>query len=400
MSQPWFRRLWIIQEFILAKEDPVVHIGRHVARWPDLLYAIKGSQEAAKAVAYKHSETLGTLDEEFARLEHDIFRSIRPLEGLNTMRYEGGRNRSLSWWLAKSSPSQATDDRDKIYGLLGVCQFLVTDPIVADYAKSLLQVLAEATVVEIIEESPGYYLELPFSPHIQSNDIAHKPSWMLGFHRNEFNKTGEVEKLPLHEKKRRNGLVRLSEDCQTLFTQGRYVGTILAVLSCQTIADEISHDTTSIPATLYEFYHRVLKPLNITPQRLSDVLRSIYGLNNNLNDFTTHLLATENEYCPESVKMDDFDAHNNDNLGLGCRCLIVTKEGDLALTWHPDTVGIQAGDIIANLFGYNVPFILRTSKKASVHVMLNAVQFEGHPSFYSYNWMRPEAGHQDEYALV
>jgi hypothetical protein len=26
ISSPWFRRVWIIQEFVLAKRDPVVHI--------------------------------------------------------------------------------------------------------------------------------------------------------------------------------------------------------------------------------------------------------------------------------------------------------------------------------------------------------------------------------------
>jgi hypothetical protein len=85
----------------------------------------------------------------------------------------------------------------------------------------------------------------------------------------------------------------------------------------------------------------------------------------------------------------------------GCsQTLIVTEEGDLGMTRHVDQVGLLAGDIVVNLFGYNVPFILRPFKEAQLHVMLNIAQFEDDAGSLGYDWIRFEGEGGKEYALV
>ena len=307
------------------------------------------------------------------------------------MRNEGERHRSLSWLLQHSRPSQATDPRDNVYGLLGICHFSEADPIVPDYTKSLLQVLAEATVVEIIEESPEIYLTdfNPFPPKAFGPDV-HTPSWIMSFNRIDL-QDREYKKPSSKSRERRDGLVRLSEDHQTLFTQGRYVGTISAVLSCpSTPSNKEINDARSMAAKVYDFYHRVLKASNITPQRLYYLLVFNHRLDRGLNDFITCLLGTVDDFI-------DMVVENGTKLLADHRSLMTTQEGDLALTWHGYCVELEVGDVVANLFGYNIPFILRPLEfRASVYRMVNVASFEGHRQR---SWLQLEAGQVEEYAI-
>lgn len=396
-SQPWFHRLWIIQEFILAKTDPVVHVGRHSTTWPDLFYAV----------------------EEYHRHYNGIHRDFhgRPLSPvamrkLNQMRYGSGRKRRLSWWLAYSTNFRATDSRDNIYGLLGVCDFQVADPIVPDYSKSFQQVLAETTVVEIIEESPEFYLEFPlplgpvitFLGHMKTlDDDPYQPSWSLNQSIIESRppRGWEPLVLSLEERKRRNSLLRLSEDNRTLFTQGRYVGTISAVFPCSRLRDDYDETVRGV-TELYKFYHRVLKPIDITPQRLYELVRPTSKIYGDSKEFATYLSGVGNKFHLE-VRIMEIDImerrYTKDDSG-GPQTLIVTEEGDLGITWHQDHIGLQAGDIVVNLFGYNVPFILRPCREAQVHLMLNVAQFEAKMRQYPYDWIQFEGEGGEEYALI
>ena len=389
MSSPWFRRIWIIQEFVLAKGDPVVHIGRHRARWHDFFYAIQGSHYAIHNKNY--SEIMRTLGVDFFNISVDIQDRALSIWTFNRMRNEGERHRSLSWLLQHSHPSQATDPRDNVYGLLGICHFSEADPIVPDYTKSLLQVLAEATVVEIIEESPEIYLTdfNPFPPEAFGPDVR-TPSWIMSFNRIDL-QDREYKKPSSKSRERRDGLVRLSEDHQTLFTQGRYVGTISAVLSCpSTPSNKEINDARSMAAKVYDFYHRVLKASNITPQRLYYLLVFNHRLDRGLNDFITCLLGTVDDFI-------DMVVENGTKLLADHRSLMTTQEGDLALTWHGYCVELEVGDVVANLFGYNIPFILRPLEfRASVYRMVNVASFEGHRQR---SWLQLEAGQVEEYAI-
>ncbi|RYO15162.1 hypothetical protein AA0111_g11768 [Alternaria arborescens] len=387
-SQPWFRRLWIIQEFILAREDPVIHTGRHVARWLDFFYAIKMSRACWV---------------NFRRGVKGVYPQLFAMEDFWKMRHTGTKKKkTLMWWLSCSFDSGATDNRDKIYGLLGICDFQVADPIIPDYSKSFQQVLAETLVVDILERSPVRYLERPLTPIVAFDRDLHRPSWL--FDEEGFRWSPEMRRpliLSSNERKRRNSLLRLSEDGRTLFTQGRYIGTISAVLSCVTTGDD-SKEKARLVAELCEFYHKVLKPINITPQRLFELVRPNNKTYGDSNEFAAHLSGVGNE-APSNIEIREFGSMKRqlckDDPGCS-QTLIVTEEGDLGMTWHVDQVGLQAGDIVVNLFGYNVPIILRPSERAQVHVMLNIAQFDSRMGSYGYDWVRFEDVGREEYVLI
>ncbi|RYN45573.1 hypothetical protein AA0114_g8981 [Alternaria tenuissima] len=387
-SQPWFSRLWIIQEFILARQDPLIHIGQHVARWLDFFYAIKTSRLCW---------------EDFQRGVKGVYPQLFVLEDLWKMRYIGTKKKkNLMWWLSHSFDSHATDSRDKIYGLLGICDFQVADPIVPDYSKSFQQVLAETLVVDIIETSPERYLCQRLTPIVALDEDLCRPSWLLNESSFAFPLSDRRHLiLSLDERKRRNSLLRLSEDGRTLFTQGRYIGTISAVLSCVTTGDDYD-EKARLVAELCEFYHKVLKPIDITPQRLYELVRPNNKTYGDANEFAAHLSGVGNEF-PSKIEIIEFGDMDRsickDDPGCS-QTLIVTEEGDLGMTRHVDQVGLQAGDIVVNLFGYNVPFILRPFKEAQLHVMLNIAQFEDDAGSLGYDWIRFEGEGGKEYALV
>jgi hypothetical protein len=384
-SQPWYGRLWIIQEFILAKEDPLIHIGRHVARWLDFFNAIKISQEHWKYAQYGIK---------------NVYCYPLALDKLWEMRYLRKTKKSLMWWLSYSFDFHATDSRDNIYGLLGICDFQVADPIVPDYSKSFQQVLAETLVVDIIEESPERYLHCPLT-HIRvlGYDFR-RPSWLLdgsSIMSRPPRMRGPLI-LSLEERKRRNGLLRLSGNGRTLFTQGRYIGTIATALSYVPRRIFPKYDQTLGAPELFEFYHKILKPISITPQRFLELLESHGASYFGSGDFVSYFAEVETFHR-------DIEVIGNGQAegAIGSsRTLVVTEEGHFAMTWHEDPVGIRAGDVVVNLFGYNVPFILRPLRGGETHVMLNVAQFEGVRTYDGddYDWVRFEGEGGEEYALI
>ncbi|CAN9451396.1 unnamed protein product [Alternaria alternata] len=167
----------------------------------------------------------------------------------------------------------------------------------------------------------------------------------------------------------------------------------------------IGHDhdkTARIVAELYEFYHKVLKPIDITPQRLYELVGPKNRTYDDSNEFAAHLSGLGND-SPPKIEVIEFGIGKGQFFkeNPGCsQTLIVTEEGDLGMTRHVDQVGLQAGDIVVNLFGYNVPFILRPLKGGEMHVMLNVAQFEAKMGQYPYDWIQFEGEGGEEYALV
>jgi hypothetical protein len=65
--------------------------------------------------------------------------------------------RALYLCLFTSQSAMATEPRDKVFGLLGICDFASSEPLIADYSKTVQQVFTNATIVSIRE-----YLSYPF----------------------------------------------------------------------------------------------------------------------------------------------------------------------------------------------------------------------------------------------
>jgi hypothetical protein len=326
------------------------------------------------------------------------------LFALDRIRSWSDNHRGLYWCLVISQHAIATDPHDKVYGLLGLCNFQVTEPITAEYLKSLQHVLAEATVISILEECAFPYLDPKIQPVGAFAKRVYGSSWVIDFpsmpRSYDFDAVFNSE-LGMEERERRRGSVHLSADCQTLYVYGRYVGTV-----CETQHQPGSwhsihkSDHHHIPGTaIYAFYHSVLKARGITPRTLSHTLRM-----NNPND------DEDTDYFDSLLHgSKDMFHHPLCNEG-GHRVLLVTEEGHLGISFHTDPASyIPVDSILVCLFVTAVPFILAPVAGAQSYEMINVAYVLGYgdqildaPYLYSSHdtWIDFAAEGGREYAII
>jgi hypothetical protein len=274
---PWFRRLWIIQEFALASSKTMI-LGDRVTNSKDFFSAIRNciqiSIDYSSLSASDHKQQ-GQLIKHF-----DMFMEI---EG-NVLKNEAIT--LYEAWLL-SQYFMATDPRDKIYGLLGIVKFHVTQPMIPDYSKAWPQVLAEATMVMISEEGLFPYMirGFVFPSTEQPKEGYRMPSWVLDLsQRIRSDVIENVEdyskysghKLDSEGTERRRRSLRLSEDFRTLYKHGWHVGTIkrICVFTFDLAMEGYWEHRRELGAGLHDFYHQVLKPKGVAPNHLYEAIKS------------------------------------------------------------------------------------------------------------------------------
>ncbi|CAN9280135.1 unnamed protein product [Alternaria alternata] len=138
---PWFRRLWIIQELLLASSQPKFMIGDCVVTSSDLFTALKGVLSVLSQDRYsyrlKREQTtpgLGTLPRSSTSQAMGPNQSFHHLLMLHKMleSFLDSGGASLYEYSVLSRYAMATDSRDRIYGLLGIVKSYVAEPIVPD----------------------------------------------------------------------------------------------------------------------------------------------------------------------------------------------------------------------------------------------------------------------------
>jgi hypothetical protein len=407
VTLPWFSRLWVIQELALAGTEPIVLISSLTVRWSDLadttddILIIRWSEM---------SDDIGLLDQ----FELGMSR----IHALDMIRSGSHSHQGLYWCLIISKRVIATNPRDKVYGLLGLCDFRASEPIVPDYSKSLQHVLAEATVVSILEESAFPYLDITIRP-AGAFDRTHwsNPSWMIDFTSCDFCDYDEVYNAGLNKKERedRRGSAHLSMDYRTLYAHGRYVGTV-----CETQNSSWSGGWTDRgfrdPTTnteIYDFYHNILKPRGITGLTLMHAI--FLGLDTDARPkhFASLLLGSRDLFrldmpwhvdgSHEIISMDTRWRAE------GGRDLFVTTEGHLGISLHENCKHIPIGAVLVCLFGIEVPFILAPVPGTQSHEMINVAYVPGYGDQildYPYEhslektWIDFAAEGGQEYAIV
>ena len=178
-SRPWFSRVWVIQEMALAKQDPVVMCGYDTVPWS----VFTG---AWTALAPKFYEDWGTTrtktgdgqDEDetvevMAKRNFDILDDLR-----KSVQSHGGED--LSALLLVSHISEATDDKDQIYALLGLLRQDDWWAFAFDYRKPTSRIFAEA-VAHIFAKGRGPHFLSSTVLHSGTSRIVDLPSWVPDF---------------------------------------------------------------------------------------------------------------------------------------------------------------------------------------------------------------------------
>jgi hypothetical protein len=148
-TQPsWSERGWVVQEAILAAQDPVVCI--HDLEIP-----------AAQFVTYAP--------------EVPIFEKIRTLLNYRDLPDE---ERTLFHLSRLMSNTNVTDPRDKIYSMLGIMSAAESRLITPDYSSDLAQVYQQATFASIAANQSLAILSLISG---SDEEQTHYPSWVVDF---------------------------------------------------------------------------------------------------------------------------------------------------------------------------------------------------------------------------
>ncbi|TGO33079.1 hypothetical protein BHYA_0268g00060 [Botrytis hyacinthi] len=131
LKNPFWTRLWIIQEVALAK-NPIVHCGSHSISFDDLIFGIR------------YASSCGTHYSVASGEDHWLNEYSYGIKGLVHSRVSVATNKSLllSDVLEIIGPHiLVTDPRDRIYGLLGLAD---SCDIIPDYTLSKNQVYTQA----------------------------------------------------------------------------------------------------------------------------------------------------------------------------------------------------------------------------------------------------------------
>ena len=358
MALPWFRRLWIIQEMALARKDPLLLLDSLCIQWTDLFQA---ATELLGGQSFQRSDLIFPMSEGWTRLA-----------ALHQIRKDRNSHRGLYWCLVMAQAAIATDQRDRVYGLLGLCDFQITEPIVADYSKCMEHVLAEATLASILEEAAFPYLDPKLRPTGVIQSSHGDSSWVIDFltiptpenYYEVFN-----TKLDVEDQKMRRGSIYLSACYGTLYAHGRHIGTICEMQTyCQdeesNIADMDSHRITD--TEIYDFYHHVLRPRGMSSLTLLHTLRQYTPSQEESNQFANLLLGSRDDFRPTFVETE-----------MEGRDVFVTEEGHLGVTWHPSNDSISKGAILVCLFGTEVPFVLSPVPGTQSYKMINVAYVPG-----------------------
>lgn len=142
-QRPYFRRLWVLQELVLSR-DILVHCGESTTHWANI------SRKVWKGFP--------------------TFNVPQWIKGFDLFRY----NRVIDFprFLHESSELQASDDRDKIFGLLGMIQELDQAGFVADYSLSVPQLYTGVAAYIISNHNLTYIITLTRSSE------PGMPSWV------------------------------------------------------------------------------------------------------------------------------------------------------------------------------------------------------------------------------
>ncbi|KAH7015477.1 heterokaryon incompatibility protein-domain-containing protein [Ilyonectria destructans] len=177
MKRPYWSRLWIIQELVLGSNSTVLKCGGHTLDWSTFTHGIStlyhGGIWAAKDWLLKSevkNKDIGS-DPRWATASiHLVHQDLRPLS-----KYEvrGGERQGMRK-LLELAKSESRDEKDKVFGLLGMMDPAIVQRLVCKYSKSTAEIF-RATTVAFIE----HYGNLEPLREANPWGSAHTLSWVV-----------------------------------------------------------------------------------------------------------------------------------------------------------------------------------------------------------------------------
>jgi hypothetical protein len=391
-ERPWFRRVWVIQEFAMGNGIRTLYIGQSSLPW-DLFHNFVTSDTCGM-----FSNMWDCDDQRRSRLFSRFRQAEYQIRNLETMK----RDKNLGipvYYFRNSAYFAATNDRDKVYGILGLAtSFDNSFGITPDYKKSVQEVFIDAISL-LVQEAPAELYS--FHPlHAMRNDdgtiyptLNGLPSWVMDLtittrqlgtnHAYNMPRTFSQHMHLESSNTRMSGLdtlVHVSQD-NALRAAGTYIDTIVEIsqdLILKPSKDKQAPEHSSRSENIMrKIYNNILRPRNIPPETLWNALHPGIDIDG---------------YADTSL-----EEHADIPLDVQENILFVTKGGRVGISYHPDAIqGIRSGDVVVGLFGANLPFILRPAELTEEYKMVNVAYVANHNYVHSALENAPEGTTQDD----
>jgi hypothetical protein len=437
--RPWFSRVWVAQEFALANKDPIVYIGSWFLLWKDFKQKFIAAHlvsfmedaptktEVAIDAAIKRvdlvADTRGTLigkgqRENFRFLERDVAPAAvgqksndGPLRSVTSRAH-------LGYQLCRTATLEATDARDKVFGLLGMCSFTAgrIDP---DYTQPVSIIYTRTAALLLEDGHTEFYMAFPLralrelssTSGILEDDL---PSWMPDFTLatselstmfgdDELNDLTVVRRayhhplsllgspvaddFPgfLHHLGTRHPVVepvvKISHDMKIMCTWGMPIDEVSEVIHLPSTESDWSSLQAAGMCALRDLFLDFLEPRKISMEEFLLALspadmRDPKMIEDEVGFFEMVCRSKHAEEIPD-IPRDVFKAMwHFVNLSMIERTLFVTK-GNILGVCYSGTYTILPGDAVAGLFGTNMPFLLRPFNTGT-HRIINMAYISGH----------------------
>jgi hypothetical protein len=223
MNRPWWNRVWILQEIVLAKKGQVFCGGRSLP-WDDMELAMTRLAESSD----HHVRTRQILR------KHHTLRDMLLITELRGILRERSCKIPLLYLLYMQTERKATDPRDRIHAMRG----LTTEDWHAlgapDYTKSVAQVYLETTLQMISQTGSLDVLSHVWEP----NHKLGQPSWVPNW---ASEKLGRVLRLSPGEE----GLFRAAGASRAKFQHSGKFLTLVGILidSVNETAEPLDYET-------------------------------------------------------------------------------------------------------------------------------------------------------------
>ncbi|KAH8786679.1 heterokaryon incompatibility protein-domain-containing protein [Hyaloscypha finlandica] len=357
---PWWNRLWTVQEYALAKQV-VFQNGRHVVYGELLLDAITST------LKHYHDACLHQLFTE----EHDnmslFLDRLWILKNMDII-LKGRTSRNIIHWISFFASREATDPRDKIYGLLGLATGNDVGLVEADYSCSFWEV-AYAITVRFIERNQNLDI-LSYLVGKRSTQLpSFVPDWM---NQSEFKAYSmRVDLLPFYSASG-NSVANFKEVASgKLAGTGILVDTILDHCSLEGTGEEflencrLLFEVCQSPGSLYRhtgkqrevaWWLTMCGEIGMTLDNTGAMYRRV----RDLQDISAYQKWESWLTTPPPL---DKNRYTSDGSTVGFvikgttygRCFISTEKGYVG--WAPKQC--KKGDVVAVLAGGKVPYVLR-----------------------------------------
>lgn len=411
LERPWFERVWTFQELVLAKNDPLLCCGSTRLMWSEfrqfeetLRYLISDNDSVAglwtgftydfgfgnelEKEKYKAYQQSGGVERSIAAFRRQLTACQR-FCGISFAR-EQGPMRPFAYQMHATYMKKSTDDRDKIYAILGISAF-EGNPIIIDYENTVAGVFTEA-MAKLIDQSIFqafifYYLRS--GRPTQRRDIPGLPTWVVDFTALSHVPLGENRHAGVHRRFdiwKHSCIIRDAIEI-ALRSSAPVAKPSFRTLSLHVNGVNIGVVDDSFPAVaredanLFDWMEQMVLLMGGRHLSPAEILLSADSAHCGGFENWDEMLSTFERLFASIDDPDlvQFEKNSRKFLELKPGMVIwpnffVTDTGRIGRCNSP----VQKGDIIAGLFGIDIPFVLSKDPDNDTYRMVDWAHVAAH----------------------